>query len=374
MSISAINIDLGDRSYDISIGSGLIDDVERVKTANVEGRMVFVVTDENVAQHYEERFEATLHAAGASRVFIQVIKPGERSKTFSQLEKTLNWMLDHLPDRNSVVVALGGGVVGDLAGFAASLLLRGVPYVQVPTSLLAQIDSSIGGKTAVDMPRGKNLIGRIYQPTAVFVDIETLKTLPERQLRSGYAEGVKHAVIKDREFFDWLQTNREAVLSLETNAMTEFLERNCRIKAGVVQDDENETGSRTLLNLGHTFGHALEAACGFDASLFHGEAISIGMVMAMTLSWRLGFCPEQDVVLVREHLEATGLPVSISQIDPPVTASAEALFDRMKGDKKAVSGKIKFVLARGIGKAFVTSDIESDCVKQLIQDSMNGHI
>jgi 3-dehydroquinate synthase len=369
---TSIRIDLGERSYEIKIGPGLISDVSAFKSLGVSKRSVYIITDENVSADYSAKLENTFISAGSGPVHILELPPGEHTKSFSYLEKILNWLLEHKADRKSLVVALGGGVIGDIAGLAASLLMRGVSYVQVPTTLLAQIDSSIGGKTAIDTKYGKNLVGAFYQPSAVFADVNVLAGLPARQLCAGYAEGVKHAVIKDRKFFKWLQKNYINVLSLNPEAMAYFVEHNCQIKADVVQDDEKEKKGRALLNFGHTFGHALEVACGYDVSLLHGEAISIGMVLAFELSRNKGYCPEDDVDMLTEHLKTVGLPVSIRDIDPPIATSADSLLNFMKGDKKTLSGNIQFILTRGIGKAFITSDVENDLVKRVIKESMDG--
>ncbi|NCC21475.1 MAG: 3-dehydroquinate synthase [Alphaproteobacteria bacterium] len=371
---TSVKIDLGERSYDIAIGSGHLQHAAAAIPGGHDGRAVFIISDENVASHYMAKLIGGLEGTTAGNVQALVLPPGEHTKAFRYLEQTLSWLLDHRVDRKSLVIALGGGVIGDLVGFASSIVLRGVPFMQVPTTLLAQIDSSIGGKTAIDMPQGKNLVGTFHQPVAVLVDVDTLQTLPRRELLAGYAEGVKHAAIADREFFAWMEENRDKVLSLEDVFVEQFIERNCRIKAGVVQSDEREEGRRAILNFGHTFGHALEAACGFDSSLLHGEAVAIGMVLAMTLSHRMGHCPEDDVSLLKGHLRAAGLPTAIRDIDPPIAVGTSALLQRMQGDKKRVSGTIHYVLSRGLGEAFICSDVSQDDVSAVLQESIDGVI
>ena len=277
-----------------------------------------------------------------------------------------------LSSRDSIVVAVGGGVIGDLTGYAASSVLRGVSYVQVPTSLLAQVDSSVGGKTGINTKQGKNLVGAFYQPDAVIADIETLSTLPKRELLAGYAEVVKYGLIGDAGFFEWLEEHGKDIAALDSEALSYAIETSAKAKADVVIADEKEQGRRALLNLGHTFGHALEAAAGYDGRLLHGEAVSMGMVMAFDLSSRIGLCSRQDYERVEQHLISVGLPTRASFINPAIKANADQLLDIMGNDKKVKQGKINFILVKRIGEAFVTADVPLEVVRSVLNDSLGG--
>jgi 3-dehydroquinate synthase len=293
------------------------------------------------------------------------VPPGESSKSFEVLEKVCDGLIAARIERSDVVIALGGGVVGDLAGFAAAIVRRGVDYVQVPTSLLAQVDSSVGGKTAIDTSHGKNLVGAFYQPKLVLIDIDTLKTLPKREILAGYAEVVKYGLLGDMKFFAWCEKNGPALRDGDAAARAYAVLESCRAKAEVVAEDEREDGRRALLNLGHTFGHALEAATGFGPELLHGEAISIGMVMAFDLSVTLGLCPAADAARVRAHFKAMGLPTGLDALGNrrPDTAS---LIAKMRRDKKVRGGAITFILVRGIGQAFIARDVDMAEVERLL--------
>jgi 3-dehydroquinate synthase len=270
------------------------------------------------------------------------------------------------------VLAVGGGVIGDLTGFCASIAMRGVPYIQIPTSLLAQVDSSVGGKTGINTPQGKNLVGSFYQPAAVIIDIETLKTLPKRELLAGYAEVLKYGLIQDAKFFNWLNAgNGEKICNLDQAAIIHAVELSCKAKADVVEADEQERGRRALLNLGHTFGHALEAEAGYNGTLLHGEGVAIGMLMAFELSYRMGLCPQEDVEALESHLQSIGLPTHASYIDGLAT-DVNSLITVMKRDKKVVHDKMVFVLVNGIGQAFLNDSVPEDLVRDVLRDSLGG--
>jgi 3-dehydroquinate synthase len=354
-----IEVDLAGRAYNIAIGAGLIDRVGELAKPLLVAPRVIVVSDETVAPLYGARLAASFEKAGIANTQLTV-PAGESSKKFEAFGELMNALLDRKPDRKITLVALGGGVVGDLTGFAASVLLRGVDFIQVPTTLLAQVDSSVGGKTGINTRHGKNLVGSFYQPRLVIIDTDALDTLPRRELLAGYAEVAKYGLIDDEKFFTWLETNGAGVLSGDKAARVQAIEVSCLSKARIVAADERETDDlRALLNLGHTFGHALEAETGFGADLLHGEAVGAGMAMAFDLSAQLGLCPATDAERVRKHLAAVGLPVRLRGIggDNRRAWSAARLIEHMRGDKKAVGGNLTFILARGIGKAFVSRDV-----------------
>ncbi|MBS27621.1 MAG: 3-dehydroquinate synthase [Alphaproteobacteria bacterium] len=361
-----IQVDLGERSYDIAIGPGLVDQAGRLLAERLGERPTVIVTDTNVASLYAERLESSLSDGGHQSRRI-VIEAGEASKSYTQLEELVEDLIAHGLERSSVLIALGGGVIGDLTGFAASIALRGVEFVQIPTSLLAQVDSSVGGKTAINSRHGKNLVGAFYQPRLVLADTETLSTLPPRELRAGYAETVKYGLLGDAEFFAWLEDNGASLLAGDGDAQIHAIERACEMKAEIVNQDERETGRRALLNLGHTFAHALEAETGYDGALLHGEAVAIGMILAFDLSAKLGLCPPSDAERVRAHLSATGLPTAFPE-HPSGSWNAERLLEHIGHDKKVQQGRPTFVLARGIGDTFLTNEVASDDVVCLLDD------
>ena len=353
-----VRVELGARSYDVVIGAGLIAEAGERLAGLAPGRPVIIVTDETVAGLYLEALESSLARAGiAHRSF--TVPPGEASKSFASYEKLAEQILAAGIGRESVVVALGGGVVGDLAGFLAATLLRGLDFVQLPTTLLAQVDSAVGGKTGIDTSQGKNLIGAFHQPRLVLADTAALETLPERQLRAGYAETVKYGLIGDADFFAWCEANAGALLKGDRALRAEAVNHACRAKARIVAEDEREAGRRALLNLGHSFGHALEAETGFGDALLHGEAVAIGTCIAFDLSVELGFCPADEAARVRAHFVRTGLP---TQLNAPqlgrLLPGPDALIARMASDKKTKLGALRLVLARGIGKAFLAEDID----------------
>tara|TARA_R110002051_G_scaffold160256_1_gene231876 strand:+ start:4882 stop:5988 length:1107 start_codon:yes stop_codon:yes gene_type:complete len=342
--------------YEVVVGRGLLDRLgERIRPL-VPGRLV-VISDETVAAIYGPAALASLEAAGL-KARILTVPPGEASKSFAELERVIDRLLAYELDRRDTVIALGGGVIGDLAGLAAALYMRGIDFIQVPTTLLAQVDSSVGGKTAIDTPRGKNLVGAFHQPRLVVADIDVLATLPDRQLRSGWAEVLKHGLICDRPFFDWLLGDGAVGAAGDPAALERAVIRSVEIKSAIVGEDEREAGRRALLNLGHTFGHALEAELGFDETvLTHGEAVALGCALAFRFSVTLGLCPAEDATRVVAGLAAAGLPTELVTAG---TFAAGALVTRMAGDKKAEGGRLTLVLARGIGAAFVQRDVDPE--------------
>ncbi len=363
-----VQVPLGTRSYDIVIGSGLLETAGDTLQSIMRARRCVIVTDAHVAAHHLPRLKAALAAGGVDRSDI-VLPAGEHTKSFAQLETLLDELLDRRVERSTTLIALGGGVVGDLAGVAASILLRGVDYVQMPTTLLAQVDSSVGGKTAINTRQGKNLVGSFYQPRLVLADISTLETLPRRELLAGYAETVKYGLIGDPAFFDWLDGNGAALIAGDIEARTHAVETSCRAKARIVGADERESDQRALLNLGHTFAHAFESAAGYGDILLHGEAVAIGHCLAFDLSVRLGLCPAADAERVRRHIGAAGLPTHLPATSR--TWSSEALLGSMNQDKKARDGRPIFILAQGIGRAFVAADVPPEPVAQLLDDAIH---
>jgi len=345
-------IDLGERSYPIMIGPGLLDD-SAVLARAVAARDVLVVTNETVAPLYVDRLTRSLPG---KRVAAVVLPDGEQHKTLATLARVFDALVERRMNRDACVVALGGGVVGDMAGFAAACYQRGVDYVQVPTTLLAQVDSSVGGKTGVNHPGGKNLIGAFHQPRAVVSDIGTLATLPPRELRAGLAEVIKYGLVADATFLGWIETHLEALLRLEAADLTHAIQRSCEIKAGIVAKDEREHGRRALLNLGHTFGHAIETAVGYGDWL-HGEAVATGMLMAADLSHRLGWLEATDVERVRALLARTGLPTTAPRIGAP------RALELMGMDKKVLAGRIRLVLMRRLGEGLVSDDYPADALR-----------
>jgi 3-dehydroquinate synthase len=358
-----ISVGLGTRAYDIHVGAGLLARAGELLKPFAKG-IVPVVTDSHVAELHLNPFLAVLEQAGIKAVPI-VMAPGEGSKSFAGLEKLCGELLDLEVDRKGLIVALGGGVMGDLTGFAAGILKRGVAFAQIPTTLLSQVDSSVGGKTAINAAQGKNLVGLFYQPRIVIADTALLATLPRRELLAGYAEVVKYGALGDAEFFNWLEANAGKAMAGNEPALVKAVAHSCQMKADIVARDERETGDRALLNLGHTFGHALEAATGFSTRLNHGEGVAIGMALAFRLSVELGLCPGQDAERFIRHLKAVGLPTAIADI-PGSRASADELVAHMAHDKKVADGKLTFILLRGLGQAFVTRDVPLDAVKTVL--------
>jgi len=372
MSTRTIRVDLAGRGYDIAVGPGLLDQAGALCRPLLAAPRVTIVSDETVAPLYGDRLAASFAKAGVKTAAVTV-PAGESSKEFGAFGRLMNALLDGKPDRKTTLVALGGGVVGDLTGFAAAVLLRGVDFIQVPTTLLAQVDSSVGGKTGINTRHGKNLVGAFYQPRLVLADTDVLDTLPKRELLAGYAEVAKYGLIDDPDFFSWCEANGAGVLGGDAAKRTYAIEQSCLAKARIVAADERETTDlRALLNLGHTFGHALEAETGFGSDLLHGEAVGTGMAMAFDLSARLGLCPAADAERVRRHLGSVGLPMRLRAIggDNRRTWDAGRLIDHMRGDKKAADGKLTFILARGIGRTFVSRDVDEKVLHGLLDDAV----
>jgi 3-dehydroquinate synthase len=363
-----LTVALGARSYDIVVGRRLIAEEGALIASVVRRKRIVVVTDEHVAALHLERFRAGLAAAGVAAETI-VLPPGEETKDFAHFAQLCEDVLSLGIERATPIVALGGGVVGDLAGFAAATLLRGLDFVQVPTTLLAQVDSAVGGKTAIDTRHGKNLVGAFHQPALVLADVDVLETLPRRELLAGYAEVVKYGLIGDRVFYDWLEANGAALVMGDAALRQEAVLRSCAAKAAIVALDERESGKRALLNFGHTFGHALEALTGFGKSLLHGEAVALGMQLAFDLSARLGFCPPAAAQRVRRHLSALGLPTALAAIP---AATPDGLIAAMQKDKKVSDGRLTLVLARDIGEAFLCRDVVPATLAAFLADAARG--
>ncbi len=361
-----VRVDLGERAYDILIGPGATrlagDEIAR----RLPGARVAVVTDDNVAGQHLFEFVENLGEAGIDAVPV-ILPAGEKTKSFPKLEEVCDAIIAARLERGDAVVALGGGVIGDLAGFAAGIVRRGMRFVQVPTSLLAQVDSSVGGKTGINTSRGKNLVGVFHQPSLVIADTQVLDTLPPREFRAGYAEVAKYGLIDRADFFDWLEQNWTGVFSGGEERVT-AIATSCTAKAEVVSADERESGQRALLNLGHTFGHALEAATDYDSKrLVHGEAVAVGLVLAHEFSARMNLASPDDAARVERHLKAVGLPTRLGDIKgkmPP----ANVLMEAIAQDKKVRRGRLTFILTRGIGKAFVADDVPPDEVSRFLQE------
>jgi 3-dehydroquinate synthase len=364
---AVVRVALGERGYDIAIGRGLLDSLGARIAALRPGAAAAIVTDETVAGRYLAAAEASLATARVRSARITV-PPGEGSKSWSSLEQVCDALLEAKIERRDLVVALGGGVVGDLAGFAAAVTRRGLDVVQVPTTLLAQVDSSVGGKTGINAAHGKNLIGAFHQPVAVVADTALLDSLPPREFRAGYAEVAKYGLINDAAFFAWLEANASEIFS-GGPAREHAIAVSCRAKAAIVARDERETGERQLLNLGHTFGHAFEAAAGFSDRLLHGEAVALGIALAFAFSQRLGLAAPAEAERVRGHLESVGLPVRPAQLrgGPP---TVDRLMTLIAQDKKVKQGKLTFILARGIGKSFVAPDVASSEVRAFLSEQL----
>lgn len=366
--VDVLRVALGERSYDISIGADLLDAAGDLLAPVLPGRRVVVVTDANLARTpHPERLEAALARAGIAHRRI-VLPAGESSKSWPVLEGLLDELLAQRAERSLTLVALGGGVIGDLVGFAAAILLRGVEYVQIPTTLLAQVDSAVGGKTGINSRHGKNLIGAFHQPRAVLIDTSVLDDLPLRELKAGYAEVVKYGFIRDAAFFAWLEANGAALLAGDPAARAHAIHRSLAVKAAVVAADERETsGERALLNFGHTFAHAYEALAGYDGGLLHGEAVSVGMAAAFALSARLGLCPADEFERACAHLTALGLPVRIGAVSNR-PFPADELLAAMSRDKKVQNAQLRFVLARRIGEAFTRGDVPEPAVRAVLAE------
>ncbi len=366
VSTETLRVELGERSYDIVVGANLIDTAATWIAPVLVRPRVVIITDENVAPHYLAPLTASLEGAGIKCEAI-TLPAGEQTKSFAQFQALCESILEKRVERSTTLIALGGGVIGDLVGYTAASVLRGMPFIQVPTTLLSQVDSSVGGKTGINTVHGKNLVGAFYQPKLVLADTAALNTLDKRQLLAGYAEVVKYGLIDDLEFFEWLEVNAQALIDGDMDKRRHAVLTSCAAKARVVAEDEREGGRRALLNLGHTFGHALEAETGYGDTLLHGEAVSIGTAMAFDISTRLGLCPGQDTNRVAAHFSAIDLPSDLAAL-PTENWTADKLLDHMSRDKKVEDGKLTFILARGIGQSFITRDVHKDDVHSLLDD------
>jgi 3-dehydroquinate synthase len=370
-----VDVALGERAYDIVIGRDVLPSLGSRLAALRPGVRTAIVTDRNVARHWLEKTESSLAEAGIASSRI-IVEEGEGSKTYAGLEKVSEALIAARIERNDLVIALGGGIVGDLAGFAAAILRRGVDFVQVPTSLLAQVDSSVGGKTGINSPQGKNLLGAFHQPVLVIADTAVLDTLPPRQFRAGYAEVAKYGVLGDAAFFAWLEANHGDIFAGGT-AREHAIATSCRAKAAIVARDERETGERALLNLGHTFGHALEAATGFSDRLFHGEGVAVGMVLAAELSAEIGMIGPTDAARVKRHLAEVGLPTRLQDIAgfaQEGIADADALMALMAQDKKVKRGRLTFILLEAVGRAVIAPDVEPALVREFLKTRLATEI
>lgn len=361
-----VPVSLGDRSYEILIGPGLLGAAGDHVRAIMPDARAAIVTDENVAGAHLARLQESLSEAGIGSDAI-ILPPGEKTKSFDHLREVVEGVLAGRFERGDAVIALGGGVIGDLSGFAAAIIRRGMKFIQIPTSLLAQVDSSVGGKTAINTAQGKNLVGAFYQPQLVLADTDVLDTLPPREFRAGYAEVAKYGLIDRPEFFSWLEGNWQAVFA-GGQARIHAIAESCRAKAAVVARDERETGDRALLNLGHTFGHALEAATGYNAArLVHGEGVAIGMALAHRFSARMNLASVEDAERVERHLHDVGLPYRLDHVEGGLPG-AEALLDYIRQDKKVTRGTLTFILTKGIGQSFVARDVPESAVLSFLKE------
>ena len=368
---ATVPVELGARRYEVLIGSGLLPDAARLIGERLESRKAGIVTDENVAARHLSAVEASLAATGRHAGTV-VLPPGEATKSLAQLGAVADRLIEMGLERGDIVVALGGGVIGDLVGFAASIVRRGMRFVQIPTTLLAQVDSSVGGKTAINSRFGKNLIGAFHQPSLVIADTDVLSTLSPREMRAGYAEVVKYGLLGDQPFFLWLDQHWRSLFGNDPSILAEAVERSVRAKAAIVARDETETGDRMLLNLGHTFGHALEAWAGYSSKLLHGEAVAIGMAQAFRFSEMQGLCPKGTAARVETHLKAVGLPTRVGHIPGPERPGVDTLMQLMAQDKKVRAGQLTFILVRGLGEAFITRDVDPAALRAFLATEISA--
>ena len=361
--MNTLTVDLGERSYPIYIGENTIENTELWKTHLAGHKQICIVTNDTLSEIYLEKLTQIIHKSSPdSTVITAILKDGEQYKNLASIELIYNELMTARFNRDAIIIALGGGVIGDMAGFAAASFLRGIDFIQVPTTLLAQVDSSVGGKTGINHPLGKNMIGAFHQPKAVLIDTNTLSTLSERHFKAGLAEIIKYGLIIDEKFLTWLEDNMPAILGHDIEACTYIIEKSCEIKAHVVSQDEKESGLRAILNLGHTFGHAIESCLNYKDWL-HGEAISVGMVMAADLSHRMQLIEKDDLDRVKQIFLAAGLP-----IEAPSHLANKDIYNSMHNDKKVLAGKIRLILMEKIGKAFVTSEYAKDHLIQVLND------
>ena len=359
--MSELSVELGQRSYPIYVEAGLLSRAQALINPHLRGRQVFVIVDETVEGLHGDTLRAGL---GDLTSHWLPVPSGEASKSLPQFSALVETILAKAPERGDLVIAFGGGVIGDLAGYVAASVLRGLDFIQIPTTLLSQVDSSVGGKTGINSAHGKNLIGAFHQPKAVLIDLDVLATLPKREMQAGYAEVVKYGLIDQPDFYDWLEVHGNRVIALGPET-AEAIIRSCQAKAQVVAEDEREGGRRALLNLGHTFAHAFEAAGAYDGRILHGEAVAVGMVCAHRLSRDLGLASEQDLDRLVRHLGQVGLPTDLSRFDT-IAFSKDALWAAMAKDKKVQAGQIRFILTHGIGQAFVSDGVPPEAVDQIL--------
>ena len=368
--INEVKLGLKNKSYDIKISYDLLPNIGEFLAPLLVRPRVVVITDKTVEKYHLGTVVQSLVRSGVD-VSTFSITPGESSKDWVTLEIIIDWLLEQKIERNDLIVALGGGVIGDLVGFSASIFKRGVRYVQVPTSLLAQVDSSVGGKTGINARSGKNLIGSFHHPELVLADVETLDTLDRREILAGYGEVVKYGLLGDLSFFEWLEQNAFALIDGDLAIRIKAVQKCCEMKAGIVSRDERENGERALLNLGHTFCHALESATGYSDRLLHGEGVAMGCVLAFELSSRLGMCSQEDPSRVRAHLKSLGVKTDLSEIDGELP-STDQLMALMAQDKKVINGKLRFILVNGIGHAIITENVPQDVLSAVINGSRSG--
>lgn len=366
--MQTVTVDLNERSYDIRIGRHLIDICGKEIHPLINRPKVAVISDEGAAEHYLERLQKSLVSCGIEYNSL-ILPSGESTKSWHYLQHSVEWLINSKIERNDTIITLGGGVIGDITGFAAAILRRGVKFIQVPTTLLAQVDSSVGGKTGINSPSGKNLIGAFHQPKLVLCDVELLKTLPRREFLAGCGEVVKYGLIKDKKLFAWLEDITDSLNASSPEILIQTVYNCCRIKADLVSDDESEEGKRSLLNLGHTFAHALETAVGYKGDLLHGEAVAIGCCLAIELSFKLGFCPENDVLRTIALFQKLGMKTKLTEISG-LTSSPDDLIRYIQQDKKVNSGQVRFVLVSEIGNAFISNDVDLSFVRQFLADKL----
>lgn len=360
-----LSVDLGNRSYDIIVGERLIAEAGAHIAPLIRSKNVIIISDEQVAKFYLHRLTGALDKEKI-RYRALIVKPGEGTKSLAAFGDLLEQALEQNPDRGTALVALGGGVVGDVTGFAASVLLRGLDFIQIPTTLLSQVDSSVGGKTGINSKFGKNLIGSFHQPKLVLADVSALATLPKRELLSGYAEVVKYGFINNPGFFAWLEKNASAMLAGDVTLLAHAIVESCKAKAAIVASDEREAGQRALLNFGHTFAHALEAETGYSDALTHGEAVAIGMALAFRLSVRMSLCKQAELDRVLSHYKMTGLPHSPKAVD------VDRLMEHFAHDKKARDGALTFILTHGIGQACIAKNVDKSIVRAVLAEACGG--
>ncbi len=367
-----LDVSLFDRSYPIYIGSNLLAKTDVWLNQEFTGRKAFVITDYNVRAAVTDKFVETLKPHMKS-VAVMELAPGEQTKSFDRFEAVMEWLIDNGVNRDSLIFAVGGGVIGDLAGFAASTILRGIDFIQIPTTLLSQVDSSVGGKTGINSRNAKNMVGAFYQPRTVVIDLDALATLPPREWRAGYAEIVKYGLLEDIHFLNWLIENGHKVMAGDPLATLRAIEVSCHMKAEIVHEDEREqSGRRALLNLGHTFAHAIEGVCHYDGSILHGEAVGIGLVLAARLSHRLGYLEAEDVSIIKGHLQSVGLPTEITDVPLPQGTTVKHLLDIMKADKKATKDGLVFIVLRHLGHAEVQGGISESLITEILAESMSA--